>query len=329
MPTTMTIPLPPKPVTLPDHSTVLAAGQSEMLHLMGTTRLSDFLDYARQNVVADGPAYTPMALADAWRDAAAVYEALKVSEPYPPEPPAVFPLPPTIAAHCEKLLARPHLQREFDLVPVAIGMVAIAQLVSPQQRINLQTVPLAKAPESFGQRVAISDQELAELCFPLDAPTHRVEVLQEDEGSVTLIADNHDIRFLRASLSRGDVTSYAGRGHLQQLLSLPVGFSANVLNVIRFQNRLVLNNGYHRVYALLRRGVTHVPAIIHVCRHWDDVELVGSREVSDNADVYFEGERPPLIRDFLDARLTKSFVVRSSRKFVRLRYQVEVGYLHC
>ena len=323
---------PPKPTIAPSRAPILGIGQSEVLHLMGSTRLVDFLDYARDNVMAQaaaGGSSGAMDLAEAWRDAAQVYDALILSEPYPDEPPAVFPLPPQIAAHCEKLLARPHLQREFDLVPVALGMVPIAHLISPQQRINLQTVPLPKPPANLRQQQAISDQALAEMCFPLDAPPHRIEVLQEGEGSVTFVADNHDIRFLRAWLSPGDAAGYAGKGHLQQLLSLPVGFSANVLNVIRFQNRLVLNNGYHRVYALLRRGVTHVPAIIQVCRHWEDVGLVGSSEVFDNGSVYFESERPPLLRDFFDSRLTRSFVVRSSRKYVRLRYQVETGYLRC
>ena len=327
---------PPQPATVPERTHRLAAGQSEVLYLMGSTRLDDFLNYARDNAVAAtdvddraGEKTMAMDLAEAWRDAAQVYDALKLSEPYPVEMPSVFPLPPEIAAHCEKLLTRPHLQREFDLVPVALGMVPIAHLISPQQRINLQTMPLPKPPANLRQQQAISDQALAEMCFPLDAPPHRVEVLQHDEGSVTFIADNHDIRFFRAWIAQGEVAGYAGRGQVQQLLALPVGFSANVINVIRFQNRLVLNNGYHRVYALLRRGLTHVPAIIQVCRHWDDVGLTGSSELYGNGSIYFEGERPPLLRDFFDSRLTKSFVVRNSRKFVRLRYQVETGYLRC
>ena len=309
---------------------------------MGSTGLADFLNYARENAtvataatvatVADGRAdekTTAMDLADAWRDAAQVYDALKLSEPYPVEVPSVFPLPPEIATHCEKLLSRPHLQREFDLVPVALGMVPIAHLISSQQRINMQTVPLAKPPANLRQQDAISDQALAEMCFPLDAPPHRIEVLQEGGGSVTFIADNHDIRFFRAWLAQGEIAGYDGRGLVQQQLALPVGFSANVLNVIRFQNRLLLNNGHHRVYALFRRGVTHVPAIIQVCRHWEDVELVGPSEVFNNSSVYFDAARPPLLRDFFDARLTKLLAVRSSRKFVRLRYQVETGYLRC
>ena len=329
------MPTPPKPTVVPDHHHILAAGQSEVLYLMGSTRLDDFLNYARDNAVADtvvdrdDEKKSAMDLAEAWRDAALVYDALKLSEPYPAEAPAVFPLPPEIAAHCEKLLAKPHVRKEFDLVPVALGMVPIAYLISPQQRIDLQTVTLPKPPENLRQQQSISDQALAEMCFPLDAPPHRVDVLQEDAGSVTFIADNHDIRFFRAWIAQGEVAGYVGRGQVQQSLALPVGFSANVVNVIRFENRLVLNNGYHRVYGLIRRGVTHVPAIIQVCRHWEDVGLTGSSELYGNSEAYFESERPPLLRDFFDARLTKSFVVRSTRKFVRLRYQVETGYLRC
>lgn len=326
--------VPPKPTLVPDQIHELPSGCAEVLHHIGASRLAEFLEFARQHTPTGmtgckSDSYE-MDMAEAWRDAAEVYEALGSTEAYAEAAPAIFPLTPEIAEHCKKLLTKPHVQKDFDLVPIALGMVPLAHLISPQQRINLQSLPMPAPPTDLRHLPVIPDRTLADVCLPLEAPPHNIEVLQEDEHGVTFIADNHDIRFLRATLARGaDAMGSAGRGHVQHVLSLPVGFSSNVLNVIRFQNRLILNNGYHRAYSLMRLGVTHVPAIVQVCRHWEDVSLVGSSEVSENAAIYIERDRPPLLRDFSDRRLTISFTVVNSRKYVRIRYQVETGYLRC
>ena len=319
---------PPKPTTSTERSFVLPQGCTEVLHLMGATRLADFLTYARERADltalsdAGGGGDCAMELAESWRAAANTYEALEASEPYPSEPPTVFPLPDSMREHVDTLLALPPIQREFDRVPIALGMVPLAHLISAQQRIDLHTVqPQATAP------AIASDEALIAVCLPIKAPPHRFRVAQQDAGSVTFTADNHDIRLFSPQILAAAAVSGKWPGYVQSALALPVGFSANVLNVIRFQNRLVLNNGYHRAFGLYRSGVTHVPAIIQVCREWEDVGLVSSSEIFNNGSVYFERKRPPLIKDFSDRRLTISLAVPISQKYVRIKYQVETGYL--
>ncbi len=319
---------PPKTTTSTERSFVLPQGCTEVLHLMGATRLADFLTFARERADltatsdAGGGGDCAMELAESWRAAAATYLALEASEPYPSESPTVFPLPASMSQHADALLALPQIQREFDRVPVALGMVPLAQLICAQQRIDLHTVqPGATA-------VAMpSDEALVAACLPIDAPPYRFRVAQQEEGCVTFTADNHDIRLFTPQILAAAAMSGKWAGYVQSALALPVGFSANVLNVIRFRNRLVLNNGYHRAFGLYRRGVTHVPAIIQVCREWEDVGLVSSSEIFDNGSVYFERKRPPLIKDFADRRLTISLAVPISQKYVRIKYQVETGYL--
>jgi hypothetical protein len=316
---------PPKPTTSTERSFVLPNGCTEVLHLMGATRLADFLNFARER--ADLTAHSEagddcaMELAESWRDAAATYETLQSSEPYPGESPTAFPLPDSMRKHADALLALPQIQREFDRVPVALGMVPLAQLVCAQQRIDLHTVQGGATEAAMP-----SDEALIAACLPLEAPPHQFQIAQQGDGSVTFVADNHDIRLFTPQILTSSAVDGKWPGYVQRALALPVGFSANVLNVIRFQNRLVLNNGYHRAFSLYRRGVTHVPAIIQVCRQWEDVGLVGSSEIFNNGSVYFDRKRPPLIKDFCDRRLTISFAVPISRKFVRIKYEVETGY---
>lgn len=321
---------PPKPTTSTERSFVLPLGCTEVLHLMGATRLADFLSFARDRANLEalsdgGGGDCAMELAESWRAAASTYEALEASDPYPSEQPPVFPLPASMQQHADALLALPQIQREFDRVPIALGMVPLAQLISAQQRIDLHTVQ----PEATGATASTlpSDEALVAACLPIAAPPYRFRIAQQEEGCVTFTADNHDIRLFTPQILAAAEMSGKWAGYVQSALALPVGFSANVLNVIRFRDRLVLNNGYHRAFGLYRRGVTHVPAIIQVCREWEDVGLVSSSEIFNNGSVYFERKRPPLIKDFADRRLTISFAVPISKKFVRIKYQVETGYL--
>ena len=318
----------PKPPLAPAPPLVLPEGCDEVLHLIGSTRLGDFLSFAREQAdlsaarTGRGEAVTLIDLAETWRDAATIYEKLGKHDPYPAQVPEVFPLPDGMRRHCDELLSKAHIQREFNLVPVALGMVPLAHVIAMQPRINMATARSVKFADG-----SLSDEALAAMCLPLDAPPHSLRVLEQNSGGVTFTADNHDVRFLIAQVVPGSAVTLSGRGHIDQVLALPVGFSSNVLNVVRFKDRLVLNNGYHRALALWKRGVLHAPAIIHVCRHWEDVALAGASEIYDNAPVYFERARPPLLKDFVDRRLCVSLAVVRARKYVRIRYQVETGYL--
>jgi hypothetical protein len=41
-----------------------------------------------------------------------------------------------------------------------------------------------------------------------------------------------------------------------------VGYGAGSVNVLEANNRLILNNGFHRVYALRKSGVSKIPVVL-------------------------------------------------------------------
>ena len=315
-------------------------GCDPVLHLMGTVGLAEFLafahDFADLTVPGTGAlgGATPMDLAEAWRDAADVYQSINTAEAYPEGLPGLFPFTDAMHAHCEAFLAKPHVQREFDQVPVALAMVPLAHLIVATQRLNGTTVSGHGAALGAG---AVADLALVQHCLPLEPPAHSLQLIEQHDGSATFASDQPEIAFLGAHLAHRATgfidatvtqrTVPGVRGHTEQTLALALGFPGNVLNVIRYQNRLFLNNGYHRALALLKRGVTHVPAVIQVCRHWDDVGLVGSAALFNQRALFAERERPPLLKDFVDPRLCMSFAVPRRRAYLRIRYAIETGHL--
>ena len=170
----------------------------------------------------------------------------------------------------------------------------------------------------------LADADLAAVCLPLTAGDASFKVAHQGGERFVFVSDTHDTRFLGAQLvNPADIKGLQVHGHAQAVLALSVGFTTNVLNVVRYGPRVVLNNGYHRALALRELGVTHAPCLIQVCAHWEDVGLAGSSEMYDNGPVYFSAARPPLLRDFANPQLTRSFAARRLTREIRLTYEVD------
>jgi hypothetical protein len=287
--------------------------------LMGPRQLSSHLRYVEELALA-GPAADPSAVAQFWRDAREVYRQLEVAEAGAADEPDVRPLPRALAAHQARLQASPALRHTFNTVPVAFGMVELDKLVISQYNVTRAIVEGLRA--SFDGRPTAP--RLAALCLPLDTGAAGFRLAYRDEREFVFVSDAHDMRFLGASVLRGaELAAMAVQGHPQAAVALGLGFSANVLNAIRLGNRLVLNNGHHRAFALRAMGVTHVPCLIQVCASHAELSEAASSEICDNSDLYFESPRPPLLRDFDRPALVRTVHTPRLRRQVRVSFKVD------
>ncbi|MES2279806.1 MAG: hypothetical protein V4542_00185 [Pseudomonadota bacterium] len=300
-----------------------SAALDQEVCLLGVTRLPDFIDFVREKAV-DGRDIDEGMLVDMWRKAAGVFAGLQVSEAGIADKPEVKPLSRKLRAHVGKLTRLPHFQACFPAVPVSFGMVELDKLIVSQQHITQSSVQ--KMTRSL--KMPLSETALAELCLPLTPDTSGFGVALEENGRYVFTSDTHDARFLGAKLvNPSDIKGRTVGGHVQAVLALSVGFTTNVLNVVRFGPRMVLNNGYHRAIALRKLGITHAPCLIQVCGHWEEVGLAGSQEVYHNAAVYFTASRPPLLRDYTNPALTTAFTTVRRKKQITLTYEVDTAQL--
>jgi hypothetical protein len=291
----------------------------EELHLMGATRLGEFLQFVRQRAIG-GQQRNECDVADLWRAAAKHYQGLETTQADVANKPKVLPIPASMQAHIQRLTAQTSFSATFSTVPIALGMVPLAQLVCSQFDLTASTL------EALKKRIPknLTPVKLAELCLPL-IPAHGQCVLgRETNGEYVFHSDSHDLRSFTAQLV--PVTHIAGyhpRGHAQAAMVIGVGFSTNVLNVVRYADRLVLNNGYHRAVALLAQGYTHAPCVIQVCSLGDDVGQCAMREINQNHSLYFTQARPPLVRDYLEPLLTSQWPVNPVRRQVTIKISYE------
>ena len=287
---------------------------------MGATHLGEFLQFVRQRAIG-GRERDECEVADLWRSAAKHYALLQTSQADAANKPQVLAIPSAMQAHIQRLTALSSFSATFSTVPIAFGMVPLAQLVCSQFDLTVSTLGALK--QSLSKK-KLSPLKLAQLCLPLE-PAHGQCVLGRETGAEYVFhSDSHDLRIFGARLVPvADIAGYHPRGHAQAAIVVGVGFSTNVLNVVRYGDRLVLNNGYHRALALLSQGYTHAPCVIQVCSHWEDVNQCAMREITQNADLYFSHTRPPILPDFLDSALTSQWKLHAVRRQVAVKLTFE------
>ena len=112
-------------------------------------------------------------------------------------------------------------------------------------------------------------------------------------------------------------------GPVAAAIGLVVGFSANFLSGIRSDNRILLQNGYHRAYALRALGITHAPCVIQTVTRKDELALLADTRVTSDPGFYFKAARPPMLRDFFNPSLRKHLNVRPIDTVVEVQFSMK------
>jgi hypothetical protein len=146
---------------------------------------------------------------------------------------------------------------------------------------------------------------------------------QAGEDRWVFSSGSTDLRPHEARLLTGrQLETFESTGPITAMIGLAVGFGANFLTAIRSDSRLVLHNGYHRAYALRALGITHAPCLVETVTRTDELRVAATEKVSADPAFYFRAVRPPLLKDFFDPALTRSFAMRPHRTVVEVQYTV-------
>lgn len=288
--------------------------------LLGPRQLSDLLSFARDLAPDGPPAVAPALLADRWRAAVRVYRELEHSEAGCADDAKVLPLTGLQRRHVDRLIEVPAVRQTFDTVPVCFGWLPLDRLVVSQYSISRSNVDrmLVSLPRRPGK------QALTRLCLPLEPKHPDLRLVSRSEREFVFVSQSHDVRFLGAApLAPGQAGELPMPGHVGGLIGLGVGHSPNLLNVVRFGKRFVINNGHHRAFALQALGATHAPCLIQVCENGEELDEAACSEICRNVGLYFESPRPPLLRDYLHPELTLDLPARAQQRQLVIRIEVQ------
>ncbi|MCF8826459.1 hypothetical protein [Xanthomonas campestris] len=250
-----------------------------------------------------------------WRIARAMALELAASEAGCADAVGVQPLPEELHALGAAALRQPSMHRITSLVPRAWCMVEVDRMIVFQDSLNLRH--LAMLRESFPS--APSAHEVMALAAGQGAGAHPPVHYSQADGDYAFASASNDLRFLDvAVLDPSAITPYEPFGAASHAIVIYLGFSDNVISATRFGNRIILTNGSHRAHLLRSLGIRHIPCLVTDASDNDTSDILLPAAIKQDREFYLRAARPPLFKDYSDARLTqvmpvvrKNYVLRA------------------
>ena len=295
----------------------------ETLYLTGRPTLKRFVRFVRQEAIR--PENDATLIAE-WQAAKELLRKLKREEAGCADNPVTTPVP--VDAQYEPLLAEflkdPLVQNGFNTVPTEVAFVELDSLVVYQKHIDLAFVRELK--KTLGP--APTDEEIFRACLPYDHPHPPAKWSRVTDTSYTFISPSCDMRFLKAMpLQARHIKGYPHPGAVVGVVGLAVGFGSNFLNALRFENRLILNNGSHRAFTLRDMGFTHVPCVVQHVSTRDELDVVAASAIRHDPDIYFKHPRPSMLKDYFNPQLRKVMPAHRRVRQITVKFQVEETYI--
>lgn len=210
-------------------------------------------------------------------------------------------------------------QKTFQHLPVSFQLVDVDRLVAPQRTVNATYVEdlVKRFPKTLGM------SELLEICLSPKSVGEPLQYLQADRATHVFSSPNTDVRFLGTSMKpvAQDDHQYAEAGGVPAASVIAfVGYGYAPINTFLVGQRMILNNGFHRVYALRSLGVRKIPVVVqHVTRP----ELEFPRRMVGLPRDYLLGvRRPVLIKDFFEPGFTIRLKVQQRLRVIKVHVNV-------
>jgi len=207
-------------------------------------------------------------------------------------------------------------RKSFSVLPVHFGLVEIDKLVAAQRTVNLDYV--ASLTAKFPKNPTLD--QLLDICASPKREMEAIQHLEVAPNTHVFSSPNSDIRFLGAfvkQLTNEDLEHAMAGGLPAAAVISFIGYGSAPINVLQWQNRVVLNNGFHRVYALRSMGVTEIPVVI---QQVTNPQLEFPAQVVGLPKEYLLGApRPVIMKDFFEPDFTTTLKVRDRLKMVTVQ----------
>lgn len=289
-----------------------------MVWLLGQPHLQDYLAFCETKVV-DGQQLDARELADEWRDANDLYYALENTEAGVADTIDRRPIDRKLAGMAKDLTSNDWFRNSFDNLPYSIELVELDKLVVSQ--IHVEAGYSHGIASQLGTHPSAA--ELFRFCLPIERELPPVAMKRLGSNHYQFTCPSSDFREHDPMLLRGaDIAHLTLPGPAVALLGISVGFGSNFMSGVRSGNRVLLQNGYHRAYALRSAGFTHAWCVVEVVTRKDDLRLTATADVMADPEFYFAAKRPPILRDYFNPQIAKQLDVKPMDCVVEVEIKV-------
>jgi hypothetical protein len=253
----------------------------------------------------------------AWADAQPRIQALIAAEPLLHETNAIEAAPDDHQEEISKLLDGDLIKKSF--LQYSVGVIEIDKLIAPQRAVNLEHIE--KLTREFPSNLDFLS--IARICLSSDRNLAPIQHLELGPNAHSFSSPSADLRFLGAfikdELDKDDLAFAQHGGVPAAAIICFIGYGTYPVNVIASGPRIVLNNGFHRLYALRSAGIQKVPVII---QRADNPQLEFPPNVAGVPREYLlMHPRPVLMKDFFDDNFATEIRVRNRMRVVTLQVQ--------
>ena len=253
----------------------------------------------------------------AWKAAAEHFEEVQQAERGVAETIETRQLSEEYNRSLDSLKLDPLFASTFSSYPYQFEEVEIDKLVACQRTVHLEYVEKLKAEYERLHR------NLLDFCLMPAQGATPVRLGRTAQNAFTASSENPGLRFLGAverPFSPEILKAQLPGGQPVHVVTLVLGYASSTINGYRIGKRVVLNNGFHRMFALRQLGVTYAPVVVQQITH---PELELPQHVAELPREYLVGNpRPALVKDFLDKRLTCEITQRSFLKAVQVGWGI-------
>jgi hypothetical protein len=249
----------------------------------------------------------------AWPAAAERFEALRRSEGGLAETISIRQLSTEDATRrVEELRVDPLFVSTFANYPYSFGEVEIDKLIACQRTVHRDYVRRITAEyDRLGR-------DLVQFCLIPGQDVTPLNIGRTAQNAYTVSSENPGLRFLGAyeqPYRPGVLHGETPGGQPVHLIALVLGYGGSTANAYRVGSRIILNNGFHRLYALRSLGITHAPLVIQSITH---PELELPQIIAELPRTYLvESPRPALMKDFFDEQLNCEVTQRNFLKAIQ------------
>lgn len=283
--------------------------------LLGQSPLRRFLAYVEKECAEN---VVRASLVDDWRTARDYYRELEHRERGFADQGDHRPIDETLYALAAQVEAEPSYRDAFDTLPTGIEMVELDRLVVHQWQVTHSHA------EQVQRRLGPSPDHEAvfRTCLPLEHNRRNIRMERLDSRRYAFHGESEDFGFHEPALLEPEEVCHERFGPVAVILGLVLGFGSNFFSAVRIGDRVILNNGYHRAYALRALGITHAPCAVEKAVNVDELAVAVNPRVAEDAAFYAGASRPPLFKDFFDPRICRSLPSRSLVRRIEVSFEI-------
>lgn len=285
-------------------------------HLFGAVSQPEILGFLRTQCVFENEEEIEDVMTK-WRTAATKFQSLFTVAQDFPDSVAQEDLPSEYMDKISGVTSDPLFKNSFSMLPYSIRLVEIEKIIAAQRYVNLDYTE--KLVPSIPREPGIDF--LIDFCLVRRSDAAPPSELQNAANVFSYRSNSTDFRFLGGypkPLNEDDLRLCIGGGQPVSALILFVGFGTPAVNVFQVGTRLILNNGFHRLYALLSKGIKKAPVIVQQIQN-PSIEL--PQMIAGLPKEYsIQTLRPSIIKDFMNPNLTMELSLKDRERSVQIQW---------